>query len=81
MPAGKAGHIIPVFLYDEKVLFIGQVKCFYLVVDKEGHLYYYKNKENKQMFANKCFDCDRRFIRKIMRIEKGEYLLWQEKIN
>jgi len=27
------------------VLFIVQRKCFYLVVDKEGHLYYYKNRK------------------------------------
>ncbi len=48
------------------VLFIGQKKCFYLVVDKEGHLYYYKNKENKQMFVNECL------FKKIRRGKKPE---------
>ena len=31
------------------VLFIVHEKCFYLVVDKEEHLYYYKNRK-----TNKC---------------------------
>jgi len=53
--AGKADHIIPVFLYNEKVLFIGQLKCFYLVVDKEGHLYYYKNKEKQTNVREQMF--------------------------
>ena len=57
MVAGKADHIIPVFLYNEKVLFIGQLKCFYLVVDKEGHLYYYKNKEKQTNVREQMFIC------------------------
>ena len=45
----KASHHIPFSLYVDEVRLIGQLKCFYLVVDKEEHLYYYKNKK-----TNRC---------------------------
>ena len=44
------------------VLFIAHKKCFYLVIDKEEHLYYYKNR--KQTNVREQMFCLRRKTRK-----------------
>lgn len=50
---GYITSVASVFINDAKnivcVRNITQIKCFNLVVDKEEHLYYYKNKK-----TNKC---------------------------